>query len=110
MFDSELEAAKVLFKNGFLRAAGAIAGVVLEKHLIQVCNNYKINLRKRKPTISDYNEALKKYGIIDVPLWRNIQRLGDIRNLCVHGREREPAVDEVEELVNGVEKIIMTLF
>ena len=36
LFDSDLDAAKELAKKGFLRAAGAVAGVVLEKHLVQV--------------------------------------------------------------------------
>jgi hypothetical protein len=33
VFDSELDAAKELAKKGFARAAGALAGVVLERHL-----------------------------------------------------------------------------
>ncbi len=37
LFDTELDASKELLKNGFSRAAGAIAGVVIEKHLSQVC-------------------------------------------------------------------------
>jgi len=36
MFDSELESAAELAKKRFHRAAGAVAGVVLEKHLKQV--------------------------------------------------------------------------
>ena len=39
LFDTEIEAASELLKNGFYRASGIIAGVVLEKHLSQVCNN-----------------------------------------------------------------------
>ena len=39
LFDSELDAARELAKNGFLRGAGAIAGVILERHLAQVCAN-----------------------------------------------------------------------
>jgi hypothetical protein len=48
LFDSELESAKELNKKGFQRGAGAIAGVVLEKHLSQVCNNHKIKTTKKK--------------------------------------------------------------
>lgn len=110
LFDSELEAARELLKNGFLRASGAIAGVVLEKHLKQVCINHRIKIRKKKPTISDYNDTLKENNIIDTPKWRNIQRLGDIRNLCVHERGREPTKEEVEELIKETEKITKTLF
>ena len=110
LFDSEVETARELLKHNFLRGSGAIAGVVLEKHLQQVSNNHDIKTRKKHPTISDFNDLLKKAGTIDVPLWRQIQRLGDIRNLCDHNKEREPTKEEVEELINGVEKITKTLF
>jgi hypothetical protein len=110
LFDSEIETARELLKHDFLRGSGAIAGVVLEKHLQQVANNHEIKTRKKNPSISDFNDLLKNAGTIDVPLWRQIQRLGDIRNLCDHNKEREPTKDEVEELINGVEKITKTLF
>ena len=110
LFDSELEAARDLVKNGFLRAAGAVAGVVIEKHLAQVCANHNVATRKQHPTISDFNDLLKNGGILDVPTWRQIQRLGDIRNLCDHNKHREPTKDEVVELIDGTEKLSKTLF
>jgi hypothetical protein len=110
LFDSELEAARELKKNGFLRGAGAMAGVVLEKHLAQVCSNHAITTRKQHPTISDFNDLLKNGGVLDVPGWRQLQRLGDLRNLCDHNKHREPTAEEIEELVSGVEKITKTLY
>ena len=110
LFDSELASAQELEKRGFLRAAGALAGVVLEKHLAQVMENHGVKTRKKNPCISDYNDLLKSESVIDTPVWRNIQRLGDIRNLCDHKKDREPTDDEVQELVSGVEKITKTLY
>jgi len=110
LFDSELDTARELIKHGFLRGAGAISGVVLEKHLAQVAINHNAKTRKKNPTINDFNELLKNEGILDVPPWRQIQRLGDIRNLCDHNKDREPTKEEVEELVDGVEKFTKTLF
>lgn len=110
LLDSELDAARELHKNGFLRGAGVLAGVVLESHLAQVCSNHAVANRKKNPTISDYNDLLKKNGVIDVPMWRFIQRLGDLRNLCGHKKKREPTEDEVAELIDGVDKTTKNLY
>lgn len=109
-FDSELDAAGELLKNGFSRAAGVISGVVLEKHLQEVCASHNIPIRKKNPTIGDLNDALKDSSVVDIPMWRQIQRLGDLRNLCVHQREREPTDDEVAELVQGCGKVSKTVY
>ena len=110
LFDSELEAAKDLVKNGYLRPAGVVAGVVMEGHLAQVCDNHGITFRKRAPTITDFNNALKKVDVIDTPQWRSNQHLGDIRNLCGHKKGAEPTKEQVNNLVDGVMKLTKTLF
>ena len=110
LFDSELEAAKALLKNGFLRPAGVLAGVVLEKHLALVCDNHQLKTRKKRPTIATYNEMLKAADIIDVPQWRFHQHLGDIRTLCSHKRGVDPTRGQVNDLVDGVMKVTKTLF
>ena len=109
LFDSELDAALELLSNGFVRAGGMIAGVVLERHLAEVARTHQVAVRNKVPTISHYNDALKNAGVIDVPTWRFIQRLGDIRNLCGHPKEREPTADEVRDLVEGADKIAKTV-
>jgi hypothetical protein len=109
-FDDELEAAKELNKKGFIRGAGAVAGVVLEKHLGHVCSKHGIKITKKHPTINDYNQILKDANVIDTPTWRFIQHLGDLRNLCDHDKERDPKKEEVYDLIAGVSKITMTIF
>ena len=110
LFDSEIAAAKDLQKNGHHRAAGMVAGVVLERHLRTVCQTHKVSIRKKNPTLSDFNELLKVAEVIDVPTWRLIQRLGDIRSLAAHAKEREPTADEVSDLIAGAEKITKSVF
>ncbi len=110
LYDSELAVARDLLKKGHLRASGAVAGVTLEGHLRRVSSNHNIKLAKKDPTIADFNEALKADGTLDIPNWRNIQRLADLRNLCVHVKERDPTRDEVDELIRGADKVLKSVF
>ena len=75
-----------------------------------MCENHVVKIAKKLPVISVLNEALKEASIIDVPQWRFVQHLADIRNLCDHGKTKEPTVEQVNDLVAGVRKIIKTLF
>lgn len=110
LFDSEIAVARELLKKGFVRAAGAVTGVVLEKHLSIVCQNHELASRKKSPSINDFNQLLKDNNVIDTPTWRNIQFLADLRNLCDHGKEREPKKEEIEDLIDGTSKVMKTLF
>lgn len=110
IFDTELDSAHELNKKGFSRAAGAVTGVVLEKHLSHICSLHQLKPRKNNPSISDFYQILKDNEIIDTPTWRFIQHLGDIRNLCDHNKEREPTKEEVTEFIKGVDKIIKSVF
>lgn len=110
LFDSELAESKVLCKNGYYRAAGAVCGVILENHLGEVCNTHHVSISQKNPSISNYNEALKNAEVIDVPTWRHIQLLGDYRNKCDHKKSEDPTVEEIESLIAGTEKIIKTVF
>jgi hypothetical protein len=109
VFDSEISAARELQKNKFLRAAGAVAGVVLEKHLRQVCDDRSITVTKKNPGIGDLNELLKDNSVIEVPQWRHVSMLGDIRNLCVHNKSKEPTDVQVTDLLDGTDKVLKTI-
>lgn len=110
LFDSEFDAVRELNKKGFTRGAGAVAGVVLESHLSQVCENHKIKVAKKNSTINDFNQLLKDNEVIEMPTWRFIQRLADLRNLCDHKKQRDPKAEDIDELIEGVEKITKILF
>lgn len=110
LFDSELDAAKELLRQKFTRAAGALGGVVLERHLSQVCDNHNLTVGKKNPGISDLSAALKESGVLDIPQWRFVQHLADIRNLCDHSKKIEPTIEQVGDLISGVAKITKTVF
>jgi len=109
LLDSEIDSARELLKGKFLRAAGAVAGVVLEKHLLQICDDHKVKVTKKNPGINDLNQLLKDSGVIDVPQWRHIALLGDIRNLCDHNKQKEPTEGQVSDLIEGTDKVLKTI-
>ncbi len=114
LFDSELDGARELHKNGFLRPAGVITRVVLEKHLKEVCEAHKVKVTKKNrnkpPVLSDYNESLKKEKVYDIAQWRRISALTDITNKCCHDNDPEPTEDEVRELIDATERVVKTVF
>jgi hypothetical protein len=110
LFDDELLVARELCTKNHMRAAGVLAGVVLERHLKRVASNHGVTIRKKTPAIGDLNDTLKDAKVYDTPRWREIQRLGDIRNYASHDKERDPASDEIDELIKGVDKIVKVVF
>ena len=108
--DSEISTAEELAKHKFVRAAGALAGVAVERHLAQVCNDHQLTIAKKNPTIADFNEALKSAAVIDLPQWRFIQHLADIRNLCDHSRKPDPTAEQVADLIAGAKKVTKTVY
>lgn len=110
LFDSELDVATELLKKGFLQPAGVVAGVVLENHLKEICYHRQLSLGRKRPTLGNLNDLLKRHGVVDVPQFRQIQHLADLRNLCSHKGEREPKVEEIENLLAKVREMIKTLF
>jgi hypothetical protein len=109
LLDSEIDVANELLKANFVRPAGAIAGVVLEKHLRQVCDDHEIKIAKKNPGISDLNELLKSNSVIEIPQWRHVSLLADIRNLCTHSKAKDPTTEQVTDLIEGTIKILKTV-
>ena len=110
LLDDEIDVAKTLLEHGFTRAAGAIIGVALERHLTFVCEARNMMITKRNPSISDYNDKLKSGEVIDTPIWRRISHIADIRNLCDHNKSREPSSTEVDEAISSTQGVIKTVF
>ena len=107
LMNDELLEADYLLKKGYIRASGAIAGVVLERHLKMICEKQNPPLKySKKATISKLNDMLKDNTVLEVPEWRNIQYLADIRNICDHDSDSQPTKEVVTDLISGVKKVI----
>ena len=103
----ELSEATVLLKSGFVRAAGGIAGVLLERHLKLLCDRSSPQIKYNKSVgISKLNDILKDAGVYDIVQWRKVQWMGDIRNSCDHVRTAEPRNVDISDLINEAGKFI----
>jgi hypothetical protein len=107
--DHILAAVYELFRHGQGRAAGTLVGVLLEIHLAKVATKYRIPNCPKASGIIPLNEALKRGGIYDAEVWRFIQHLGALRHMCVDSSVRDPTVDELTTLFQGVETIRKTV-
>lgn len=103
----ELSEAEVLLKSRFVRAAGGMAGVLIERHLKLLCDRHRPPIKYTKSAgISKLNDLLKDSGIYDVAQWRKVQWMGDIRNGCDHARTKEPRKEDVRDLISEVGKFV----
>lgn len=109
ILDQELHTARQLEKNQFLRSAGAICGIILEKHLEQLCRVNLIKVPKKNLSIKDYNDLLKKHEVYEFETWRFIQYLGELWTLCCRNKKEMPTLDETNDLIAGTEKVIKTV-
>ena len=107
--DAELETSRQLMKIS-LRAAGALAGVVIEHHLQKILSSHRLKIEKTNPTINDLTDQLKSEGVIDTANWRKIGYFADIRNICSHKKAVEPKKEQVTELIEGANWVIKNIF
>jgi hypothetical protein len=106
LYDDDLAAAYQLLAANHLRPAGVMCGVVLESHMRDIGQRRQVTFKKKNPGISDMNDDLRNANVYDVPAWRLIQRLSDIRNICAHKKEREPTQSEIDDLLSGTNKCL----
>lgn len=104
VYIDELDSAEHLLNRGYTRAAGYVAGVVLENHLKTVCKSISTISLDGSETLSKYNILLKK-EIGDV-LWGRIDAISRIRNLCDHAKDCDPTKKDVQFLINETREIL----
>ena len=105
LFDHDLDAARELNGKGYRRAAGMMAGVVIESHLRETADRHQIRPTAKNPTIATLNDALKEAGILGLQVWRRVQAVGDVRNQCGHKTATEPTKDDVARMIDVADLI-----
>ncbi len=105
--NDQLTEAETLLKASHIRAAGAVAGVLLEHHLKLLCDRHQPSIKYTKTAgISKLNDLLKDAAVYDVPQWRKVQWMGDVRNSCDHAHTSEPSKNDVADLTVEVRKFV----
>ena len=106
IFGSILDQGKHFLKSGYKDIAAIYGRIVLENELREQCKREKVILEKEKPTLGDYNDALRKVGYLKTHEWRSIQRWADIGNAAAHGKFKEYAKKDVREMLNWISDFV----
>lgn len=102
----ELKMARALLGDGHRRAAGALAGVALEQHMLGVAVR-----RGLQPTpnavrsMARLNRLLREAGVYGTVRSRQIKGLADLSSACVRDKGR-PSRKAVSRLLAGVDEVL----
>lgn len=103
LVSGELNEARLLLDHGFVRAAGAVAGVALEAHL-KLLHDQSGLVYTDKDTIRPLALRLRKNDVITLGDEKKCDAMADTRNKCDHRKKTDPTVEEVTELIEDVER------
>lgn len=99
----QLAEAATLFSIGHERAAGALAGVLLERHLKLLCNKHQpIITYPHNAAISNLNDLLQKHAVYDRTQWTRVDWMRQVRNSCDHAGSTAPNSSNVDTLITEV--------
>lgn len=99
----ELNAARLLLDHGFIRAAGAVAGVALEAHLKLLHKQANLTYTD-DDTIVPLATRLRTNAFITLGDEKKCIAMADTRNKCDHKKHEEPTQEEVTELMDDVDR------
>jgi hypothetical protein len=105
----ELEAARGLIQVSE-RAAGALAGAVLEAWLLKLAAKRQVPLRKQRPPVRELADALKAAKVFDAAVWSQATWLAEIRQRCLEAKGEAPTKLQVRDLVDGTQWLITNVF
>jgi hypothetical protein len=107
VFDSVLEEAKYLNQSGHKDPAAVLTRVVLEDALKRLAISEGINDNQKA---SQINDELRKQGRYPQPQWRLIRAWLDMGNAAAHGKFDEYTSEDVQRLVEDIERFLASEF
>jgi HEPN domain-containing protein len=105
IFDSTLEQAKELLKNGYKDPAAMLCRVVIEDSLKKIARKDGIETEKKKASV--LNDELKNKEFYNQIQWREVQKWLDIGNAAAHGQFDEIKKEDVQKMINEIEHFIL---
>ncbi|SEO74863.1 hypothetical protein SAMN05216388_101826 [Halorientalis persicus] len=101
----EIQQARELFDEDFVRSSGVVAAVALERHLLTLCENSE-EVEEYEPNhgISRLAQTLHEADVIEKTTWNDLKALASIRETCAHAEE--PKKPAVRRLINDSEDFI----
>ena len=101
----EIQQARELFDEDFVRASGVVAAVALERHLLTLCENAE-KVKEYEPNhgVNRLAQTLYDADVIDKTTWNVLKSLASIRETCAHAEE--PTKPAVRRLINDAEDFI----
>ena len=100
LFDSELDQASELLRNGYKSAAAVVAGVVLETTLRELCARMGIGIGK----LDKMNAELVKGGAYNVLVQKKVTWLAHIRNSAAHGKPDDFTEKDVQAMIEDIQR------
>jgi hypothetical protein len=107
VFDSVVEQAKYLNQSGHKDPAAVLARVVLEDSLKRLAREESLN---ETLSASRINDELRRVGRYAQPQWRLIQAWLDLGNAAAHGRFAEYSQQDVQKLIEDIERFLAAHF
>lgn len=103
----QLIQAQTLLDYNYTRAAGVLAGVILEQHLINLYLHH-IDTPLHRPVLVIFrlNDELYHAGVYDTAQWGKVKEMNAVRNICSHATPTEPDTISVGGLVAAVRQLI----
>ncbi|MEI2651840.1 MAG: hypothetical protein V9G12_06755 [Microthrixaceae bacterium] len=102
VFSDALEQASELLRSGYKDPACVVAGVALETTLKELCSRNDISVAK----LDKMNADLCKSGIYNMGMQKQITAWAERRNKAAHGEWSEYKEADVEDMINGVNRLI----